>query len=732
MNVGASATQLSVGARLLGEDGYLVVTALGRHTVTVGTSTGESRDIGYGDVAAADVVDGQVCAVSRALEPWWSSLPVAVRRAALDKLAVVQEVVTAYSLGHPRLALPGEPFAPFGDNSISLSRRCEVMARQLSYEQSVNRQFLRRLHDGERASTRVSPRTVHNWVRAWQREGLRGLVDRRALKLRQGFEAIDERVREIVDAIFKRFDGDVSRVNITAIEAELRLQMKDQGLSEVQVPQRLLQEYLSERQRALGRTTRSHRSRRLRRAASAHTSYAAMHPGHLVMDATRADVRVWDEIHECPRNVEVLTIMSAATRVVVALRVTPRSGNALEAGLALYDALRPMSMLVDGTTIDDWRWCGVPESLDLSDVAVHRSVKRVIPPGQSLSALSDVQGEHVKPGVTPSSLRCDHGSVFLSEHFMALLRDFGIDLMLSRGSKPTDNPQIERYHETLQRAYQSLPGYKGRNVSERGRKVDDNTEKLLTATELERHLRRFIALDYHRERHDGLTLPDRPGIRLTPLEMWDAMVAVTGRIHVPQHPDLIYQFLPIRWLTIGHAGVEYKNLVYDAEILKEFRDVRRGAFRAQDRAVPFHYDPRDMTRIWFRHPETGRIHEIEWKAKHLYDLPLWETMVDRADTIVSERGGNRALKPRAATHQLIEVFGRLHEVEAPEERSKLYAGRLRWDQAQRDHAEAAEATALFDQSDGVVTPFRRTARSSGDALDVDVDEVWPDYTHGGE
>lgn len=720
-------TQLRVGARLLGEDGYLVVTGLGRHGVTLETSTGDRRDVGYGDFAVAGVAHGGVAAVSRALEPWWSGLPATVRERALFKLEVVLEVLTGYRFGHSRLALSGEPYLPFGASGVSETQRCTRMAELLCFEKSVDRSVVRRRADGYDGAEAVAANTVQEWIRRWRHEGLRGLVDGRSVKQSRGFEAIDERVREIVDGIFTRFDGDASRMNLTAIEAELRLQMKDQGISDVVVPQRLLQEYLSERQRALGRTTRSHRSRRLRRAASAHTSYAAMHPGHLVMDATRADVLVWDEVHECPRSVEVLTIMSVATRVVVALRVTPRSGNALEAGLALYDALRPMSMLVEGTTIDDWRWCGVPETLDLSEVPVHRSIKRVIPPGTNLSALSDLQGVHVKPGVRPSSLRCDHGSVFLSEHFMALLRDFGIDLMLSRGSKPTDNPHVERYHETLQRAYQSVPGYKGRNVSERGRKIDATGEKLLTAAELERHLRRFIALDYHRERHDGLTLPDRPGIRLTPLEMWDAMLQVTGRIHVPQHPDLIYQFLPIRWLTIGHAGVEYKNLVYDAEVLKEFRDVRRGTFREQDRKVPFHYDSRDMTRIWFRHPETGRIHEIEWKAKYLYDLPLWEAMVDRADTLISARGGNRALKPRAASHQLIEVFGRLHETGTPEERSKLYAGRLRWDQAQRDHAEAAEAAQdLSDAArDAVVTRLRRRGVEAADGFDLDVE--WPDY-----
>lgn len=718
--------QLAVGARILGDDRYLLVVAVGRHAITVETSTGERSEVAYTDIAGSNVSGGAPTLRLATLEPWWSGLPDVVRRDALDRLEVVLEILTGYRWGHQRLAQLGEPFPPFGDPAVSLHARCQRMADQLSYEAGVNRQALRRLEDGELASTKVSVNTVRRWVRNWQTAGLRSLVDKRSVKDRQGFEAIDDRVRAIADDVLARFDGDISKVNTTTIEADIRLQMKAEGLTDVVVPQRLFQEYLSERQRALGRNTRAQRSRHLRRKTSAHTSFPAMHPSHIAIDATRADVLVWDELRERPVSVEILTAISVATRVVVGLRVTPRSGNALEAGLLLYDVMRPMAMLVEGTTVDDWRWCGVPESLDLSNVPVHRSPKRIVPPGQSL------QGIHFKPGVRPSSIRCDHGSVFLSEHFIALLRDFGIDLMLSRGSKPTDNPHVERFHETLQRAYQAIPGYKGRNVAERGRKVDATGDALLTAAELERHLRRFVALDYHRSWHEGLVLPGAPSARLTPLEMWDAMHEATGRLHVPQHPDLIYQFLPIRWLTIGHAGVEYKNLTYDAPVLADFRNVRKGTFQADSRKAPFHYDPRDVSRIWFRHPDTGRIHEIPWKARHWLDMPMGDWMHERALSRIAERGGNAALNRKSTWRQIIAELGQLTSAEeTAEARAKGYAARLRWEQAQRDHAEAAEAAAMFDgDQDGVVTPLRPRRAEGDDGFDIDAE--WPDFDEVGD
>ena len=56
-------------------------------------------------------------------------------------------------------------------------------------------------------------------------------------------------------------------------------------------------------------------------------------------------------------------------------------------------------------------------------------------------------------------------------------------------------------------------------------------------------------------------------------------VVVVQAITVPAN-NLIYQFLPIRWGKIDHAGVEFKDLVYDSPILDPYRSVASGHFRA--------------------------------------------------------------------------------------------------------------------------------------------------------
>ena len=653
--------ELQIGARILTSRGIETVTGLQRHGVRVTDSIGQHRDVPYDQLSAIQVTNGGVQALHRSLEPWWSGLDPTTRDATLVKLEAVLEILTGYRRGSPDLALPGEPFHPFGTQyGASLRQRTQAMARQISAERAMDRRIIRRVADGELAAATVTPQAIYLWVRAWEREGLRGLVDGRGTRSVQGFDGLDPRFLRIADEELAVFDGGVSVVGRGELERRILVRLKQEGVTDAHLPQRLVGEYLSSRLDTLGRTARSHRSH-AQRGVSSRASYPAQHPGHLVVDVTRADNLVWDEVQERIYSVEIITIISVSTRVVVACRVVPRSASSLEAGLALYDAMRPFAMVVDGTSIDDFRWTGIPQSLDMHPApppATHR---------QRPATTGGVQGIHVKPAVTPTSLRADNGSIFLSASFRSILHELQVDLMPSRGSKPTDNPHLERFHETLQRAYQAIPGFKGRGVYERGRFVMRADQPLLTADQLQSHLHRFVALDYHRTPHRGLKLPGLTTARLTPLEMFDALLEATGRIHVAQHGDLIYQFLPQRWLTPGHSGVEYRGLTYDGPVLDTLRGQRTGTYRAQDDKVPFLYDPRDVTRLWHRSRDDGRIHEVTWKSAHLVHAPLGAVVRDRALSLIKARGGNNAVSARLVKRQIIDEITELTSAKGTEE-----------------------------------------------------------------
>lgn len=69
-------------------------------------------------------------------------------------------------------------------------------------------------------------------------------------------------------------------------------------------------------------------------------------------------------------SAEIPTAIEVATRVVRAIRVVPQSANGIEAGLLIYDVCRPFSPAVEGASISDWRWVGLPEQLDFSQVTI--------------------------------------------------------------------------------------------------------------------------------------------------------------------------------------------------------------------------------------------------------------------------------------------------------------------------------------------------------------------------
>lgn len=720
-----SRTAVEVGGRLLTEWGTALVTAVSAAGVDLRTSSGESLHIDWPELAEVRAIaNGDVTPVRPALRPYWDGLSAETRRATLDKLEVVHEVLTGYRDGHAELAREGEPRPPFGEGyGASEAARCRAMAVALQQEAAGDRALQRRIADGEIVRAAPVESTIRNWVRAWKREGLLGLLDARSLRRADSWERIDERYRVTAELVFSTLDGDRSTVNIGEIDRRVRVELKRAGHENIVTPQRLTAEYLAHLKRGVGRTTRSQRSRSLQRVSgTAH--FPAIRPGQVVaIDATRADNLVYDPLFGRPFSVEILTAIDVATRVILALRVVPKSANGIDAGLLLYDICRPFSMTVEGTSISDWRWAGLPQVIDLADAAVTVGRRKIAPDFSSL------QGEHQIPAVMPDAIRADHGSIFVSDHFRAILRDFGIDLLLSRGKKPTDNPHVERWHETLQRAVQQLPGYKGRNTSERGRLVAEDA--LITAAELEEHLRRFTALDYHRSWHTGLVIGGEPNARTSPLELWDIMLDVTGRIDVPQRADLIYQMIPIKWGTVGVAGVEFADMVYDDRILDEFRTVARGRFRVDDNKVPFHVDPHDLSRIWFRHPETGRIHPIMWRGSFFTDAPMTETIVKALRQRIRDRGGNHVLSRGSAQRQILDEITELTAGPIPTNwTAKLSAAQRRVEQSRKDHAEAQAAQRADGSGANVAKEGHPTAAAPPDDVQLVVpldilDVPWP-------
>jgi hypothetical protein len=98
----------------------------------------------------------------------------------------------------------------------------------------------------------------------------------------------------------------------------------------------------------------------------------------------------------------------------------------------------------------------------------------------------------------------------------------------------------------------ALPGYKGPDVYRRGKNPEHQAFYFLH--ELEQIIRQWTAGCYHRQPHDGLRLPEVPGLPLSPLEMFAHGAARAGFLQVPARADLVFDFLKVEWRTIQHYG----------------------------------------------------------------------------------------------------------------------------------------------------------------------------------
>lgn len=747
-------TELYEGALILTDKGPRIVVGMTPMTFVTRGIDGDIEEIDWREVETArEIFEGRVEAVSYSVTAAWEGLSTAAQEQALDRQEVVLEILTGYARGHAALARDGEPFWPFDPkDQHSLRFRLAQMSKRLEQEYSLDRARHRETEGSQTRSKRLgphSPNTLRNWCVAYTRNvngGVFALIDGRRNRQHSVYESLEPEIRRIADQQVSRLDGSTSDLNIDELYRRTVLALRSEGLTDLAVPEKTLRSYLSHSKKKVGRTTRSQRTNHLRGSSSL-SSFPALRPGQVVaIDVTRADNLVWDQWSQKIVSVEIITALDVASRVVLAIRVVPRSADSHTAGLLLYDVLRPFAMAIEPEEVHDWRWAGVPETVGLLPDAVSEA--------ESISRSgAPLIGDHEIPAVLPESIRADHGSIFTSAHFRNLCERFQINLLLSRGKKPTDNAFVERWHETLQRGLQQVHGHKGRNVSQRGsdvgklRVVDDEPVflgdgPLLTARELELHLKEFIAVDYHRSWHQGLTLVDREvsaqdaQLRMTPLESFDAMLAATGRLHILQRPDLIYDLLPIVWGRIGHAGVEFNNLTYDCRGLDEFRNVPKGFFRDGDRAAPFFRDPHDVSRVWFRHPDSDQIIEVPWRKAYQLEAPMTDAMLAEASRRVRQRGGNRVLNAGSAQKEILDLLNDVGDLErlrrnpgmSDWSESSLIAARMRTARSKFDHA---EAQALMDGTTAPVKLFDAGETSEdtgvGDDLSSYFDDVWPDY-----
>lgn len=505
------------------------------------------------------------------------------REQILARAAHVREVLTGYKSGSAELAAPGEPRAEF-DPARALVDRYESKAAELD----------------------IGVRTFRRWVSDYRRDGEAGL----AKSTPERSTKIDQRwIGTALEVMVEHTDQ--SRPSRTMVIDRTNARVVARfGPDVVKQPSRAtafrVLEELEKRHPTFRLSTKRNRDI-ADRPAEAYGKLRPARPGeYLLMDTTRLDVFALDPVTLRWVQAELTVGMDWYTRCVTGLRVTPVSTKSVDAAAVLLQAYRPPPAGKDWPAHAVWPEHGVPRSILVDREAVDGPIT-----GSS------------GPAIVPETIVIDHGKIYVSEHLTSVCQRLGISIQPARLRTGRDKGPVERFFRTLREdLLQALPGYKGPDVHSRG--LDPESEAFFYLDELEAIIREWVAVVYHHRPHDGLVDPHLPALRMSPAAMFEHGMARAGYIEAPRDAGLAYEFLKTEWRTIQHYGVEYGGRRYNGPALDPYRNMTSPHVGKAKGRWPIHIDPDDVSRVYFRDPETREWHTLRWEHAPSLEMPLSE------------------------------------------------------------------------------------------------------------
>ncbi|MFN8133117.1 MAG: transposase [Solirubrobacteraceae bacterium] len=587
---------------------------------------------------------------------------------ALWRRAHVLEVL----LGHPAGEFADGPGRPEYDPArTTLMERRALKAREL-----------------RAAGMRMGERTLERWCANYEAEGLLGLADARAASLRRTRQSPSPEVLQVLDELAAgRTHGSTAGAHILYddLRRELRRRFPDRAIVGLRVSEGGAQALRLPGRTAFYRLLK-HRYRGAflageaanRRSAAdkprpTSAPLRATRSGEVAqIDSTILDVMALDRATGVMGRPEVTLAVDAFDRSIRSVRVAAQGTKAVDAALMVYDLLCPVPWREPWGEECAWNFQGVPERLVID---MSREALRGSRPAQS-------------PFGRPQTVVCDRGRVYLSRTFFAACEQFGISIQPAPPRTPNYKGVVEQAFDNVnEQLLQRLPGYVGRGAHHRGRRIE--REPMLFLDELEGLIIDWAVTAYHRRAHDGCRLPEAPQVAVTSNQMFEYSLARSGFLTVAPSPERLVACLPSKRVVLQDYGINLNRLRYYHPVIDVWRR-RPSPWDEDSRAPvhPIHYDPRDLSRVWFYEPDTERwVALLRVGALHP-DVPFNDAALAWVKQLLADDGLQRP-DPEIVSQQLDAFLERqLSGQTAPAER-KLVARML--DQA-RHAGELRSAT----------------------------------------
>ncbi|WP_239771557.1 transposase [Streptomyces sp. CL12-4] len=442
------------------------------------------------------------------------------------------------------------------------------------------------------------------------------VVARRALESDVTIDVVREEVEDLLRSRYRaEFDDPAGAAALLPSRSTFYLRMKESGLAD-----------------ALNRPTRA-------RAALASTPplphggrEAVLRPGQVTqVDTTPLRILARGDDGR-PTSTEMTSLIDVATHGMCALMITPsrpydaRSGQQGQATRAIDLTLMLAQALAPWPVMPGWDPLSAAAASSLPFGALRAADERF------------TEATAARPVIRPELIIYDQGSPYVSEHFTEVCDRLHIARRPARKKTPDDKPLVEHFFSTLAHRFSQYVrhGWQGRSHKKRGRGID--RIPLYTIAELQQMAQEWVALEYQQTPDAGLRDPFRPGVVLSPNDMYAVQVARSGYRPMPLSPADNRFFLLPRWVTPGKGGfmINYRTYQPVAQDAGHYREIllRGGSKLAghKDR-WECRYNPYRPERAWLYDHTAGTWVTCDFRLRHLLHDPwtadMWEEHAER-------------------------------------------------------------------------------------------------------
>ena len=233
------------------------------------------------------------------------------------------------------------------------------------------------------------------------------------------------------------------------------------------------------------------------------------------------------------------------------------------------------------------------------------------------------------------SLIADNAREFRGYFLQEVALEYGIHVAFRGVGNPNWGAHIERLMGHIATDMHALMGTSFSNPVEKG-EYESAGRAVFTLDQLEEIFLHLFVEAYHHSPHEGL------GGR-TPISVWRDYFEgqVKGaQVHYPQvqaGQPLLISLLPHFRRTIQQDGVSWEGNQYFEDVLTSY--IRERNPKRTDGLWRFHFDPRDISKIWWRDPASGAwfpipLRDVEGQGVALWDLKDFQSM-NRQDAAIT-------------------------------------------------------------------------------------------------